>query len=207
MSQERKEMIILKTVDPLIKTVETKQSPVTIRINKFDEPTAKTFAEEMEKAHNSGQPVIPVIIDSFGGAVHSLLAMISDIRSSRLPVSTIVTGKAMSCGAILMTFGTKGLRYIDPVARVMVHQVSSMHWDKLNELEAGIAETRFLNDEIYKEVAKNCEKNETFFLDKMKEKQNADWFFGAKEAVEMGMAQHIKIPQMTRNIKVEYTFE
>ena len=54
------------------------------------------------------------------------MSMISDIKHSSIPVATIVQGKAMSCGAILFSFGAEGKRYMDPDATVMIHDVSSM---------------------------------------------------------------------------------
>ena len=94
------------TISPLIKTLELRKSPVIVRVNKFDEESAKDFALDLAQAHNTGQNVIPVVIDSYGGQVYSLMSMISAIKNAELPVATIVEGKAMSCGAILSSFGS-----------------------------------------------------------------------------------------------------
>ena len=99
-------------VSPLIKDIELKHSPVMIRVNDFTEEAAADFAAKMGVAQNTGQPVIPVIIDSYGGQVYSLMSMIAAIKNSRIPVATIVEGKAMSCGVILASCGAKGMRYI-----------------------------------------------------------------------------------------------
>ena len=88
-------------VSSLIKEVELRKSPVIIRVNKFDEDAAKKFDEQISLAHNTGQKVIPVVIDSYGGQVYSLMSMISAIKHADLPIATIVEGKAMSCGAVL----------------------------------------------------------------------------------------------------------
>ena len=104
-----------------------------------------TFLSLINKAQNSGQPVIPVIIDSYGGQVYSLMSMISDIKHSKIPVATIVQGKAMSCGAILFSFGTEGYRYMDPDATLMIHDVSSMEIGKVEEIKASAEETERLN--------------------------------------------------------------
>ena len=74
-----------------IKEVELRHNPVIIRVNKFDEESAKDFASQMSLAHNTGQSVIPVVIDSYGGQVYALMSMISAIKASELPVATIVT--------------------------------------------------------------------------------------------------------------------
>ena len=92
-------------VDEKIKEIELRRQPVIIRVNKFDEDSAEKFQQEIGLAHNTGQKVIPVVIDSYGGQVYSLMTMISAIRHSELPIATIVEGKAMSCGAVLLSFG------------------------------------------------------------------------------------------------------
>jgi len=105
-------MLWKRTLDRNIKTVELRSNPVIIRVNNFNEKSAKEFAVEIAKAHNTGQSIIPVIIDSYGGEVYSLMSMIASIKSSEIPIATIVEGKAMSCGVILFSCGTEGHRYI-----------------------------------------------------------------------------------------------
>ena len=73
-------MNVLRHYSPLLKEVELKNEPIIIRVNKFDEPTAKAFSGAIMKAQNTGQTIIPVIIDSYGGQVYSLMSMISDIK-------------------------------------------------------------------------------------------------------------------------------
>ena len=160
-------------ISPLLKEYELRKNIVIPRVNKFDENSAKKFVDEMAKAHNSGQPVIPVIIDSYGGQVYSLMTMIAAIQDSEIPVATIVEGKAMSCGAILFSFGEEGLRFMDPHATVMIHDVSSMDFGKVEELKAGAAEADRLNKAIYTMMARNCGKKDDYFMkivDKMEKK-------------------------------------
>ena len=132
-------------ISHLIKDVELRKNPVIIRVNKFNEESAKKFSDEIGQAHNTGQKVIPVVIDSYGGQVYSLMSMIGAIKHSEIPVATIVEGKAMSCGAVLFTFGEEGMRFMDPNATVMIHDVSSMDWGKVEELKAGAKEADRLN--------------------------------------------------------------
>src|SRR5271154_2601253 len=99
--------------------------PVVVLVNKFDEAAAKEFRDTFTRAVNTGQKIIPIVIDSYGGHVYSLMSMIGMIKQSPVPVATIVTGKAMSCGAILFSFGQEGLRFMDPSATLLIHDVSS----------------------------------------------------------------------------------
>ena len=74
-------MNILKTFSPLLKEPKLIDDlPVVIRVNKFDEAAAKSFSAATNKAQNTGQTVLPVVIDSYGGQVYSLMSMISDIN-------------------------------------------------------------------------------------------------------------------------------
>ena len=201
-------MNILKIFSPLLKEPELKTGLLTvIRVRKFDEASAKEFSELMTKAQNTGQPVVPVIIDSYGGQVYSLMSMISDIQHSRIPVATIVQGKAMSCGAILFSFGAEGKRYMDPNATVMIHDVSSMGWGKVEELKADAAETERLNQIVYRMMAQNCGHHDEYFLDIVHDKGHADWYLDANECKKHKIANHLHVPELKIETKVKFTFE
>ena len=49
-------------VSKQIKEIELRHNPVIIRVNKFDEESAKDFASQLSLAHNTGQKVIPIIL-------------------------------------------------------------------------------------------------------------------------------------------------
>ena len=197
----------ISKVSPLIKEVELRKSPTIIRVNKFNEEAAKKFSEQMALAHNTGQKVIPVVIDSYGGEVYSLMAMIAAIKHAELPVATIVEGKAMSCGAVLFTFGDEGMRFMDPNATIMIHDVSSMDWGKVEELKAGAKEADRLNDKIYTMMARNCGKKDDYFLKIVDKKKHADWFIDADEAKKHNLTNHLRVPKITVSVDVEIEME
>tara|TARA_B100001057_G_C22827272_1_gene941928 strand:- start:976 stop:1578 length:603 start_codon:yes stop_codon:yes gene_type:complete len=194
-------------VSPLIKEVEMRNNPVIVRVNKFDEDAAKKFDQDIARAHNSGQKVIPVVIDSYGGQVYSLMSMISAIKHSEIPVATIVEGKAMSCGAILFSFGEEGLRFMDPNATIMIHDVSSMDWGKVEELKAGAAEADRLNKKIYTMMARNCGKKDDYFMKIVSKKKHADWFLDAEEAKKHDLANQLRVPKITIDVSVDIELE
>jgi ATP-dependent Clp protease protease subunit len=194
-------------ISPLLKEIELRKSPVIIRVNKFDEDSAKKFAEQMALAHNTGQKVIPVVIDSYGGQVYSLMAMIGAIKASEKPVATIVEGKAMSCGAILFSFGEEGLRFMDADATIMIHDVSSMDFGKVEELKAGAREADRLNTKIYTMMARNCGKKDDYFMKIVDKKKHADWFLDAEEAKEHGLANQLRLPKLSVKVAVEIELE
>lgn len=193
------------SISPLVKEIELRKSPVIIRVNKFNEEAAKKFAQQMAQAHCTGQDVIPVIIDSYGGQVYSLMSMIAAINDAELPVATIVEGKAMSCGAVLLTFGDEGMRFADPHATVMIHDVSSGCFGKIEELKADVKEAERLDEKIYTMMARNCGKKDDYFKKKVFNKKHADWFMDADEAKKHGIVNHLRLP--TLNIKVSVDIE
>ena len=50
----------------ILKLEEVYKEPITIRVNKFDEEAVAHFDNDFEEAINTGQPVIPILVDSFG---------------------------------------------------------------------------------------------------------------------------------------------
>ena len=159
-------------ISGLIKEIELRKQPVIVRVNKFDEESAQKFSDSIAQAHNTGQKVIPVVIDSYGGQVYSLMSMISAIKHAELPIATIVEGKAMSCGAVLLTFGDEGMRFADSDATIMIHDVSSGAHGKIEELKADVKEAERLDDKIYTMMARNCGKKDDFFKKKVFNKKH-----------------------------------
>ena len=201
-------MNVIKYFSPLIKKEDLIDDlPIVIRVKKFDESGAKEFATQMSKAQNTGQPVVPVIIDSYGGEIYSLMSMISDIQHSKIPVATIAQGKAMSCGAILFSFGEEGKRYMDPHATVMIHDVSSMGWGKVEEIKADAEEVDRLNKKVYRMMAINCGHPEDYFLEIVHNRGHADWYLTAEQCKRHNLANHLHVPTLKINVEVNFKFE
>lgn len=195
------------SVSPLIKEVELRKNPVIITVNKFDEKSAKEFSEQVAKAHNTGQKVIPVIIDSYGGEVFSLLSMISTIKNSSLPVATIAKGKIMSCGVFLFSHGEEGLRFMDHDATAMIHDVSWGQIGKVEELKSNSTEADRLNEKLFKMMARNCGKKDDYFMKIVDKKKHADWYLDAKECKKHNLANQLRIPKLSIDVKVDIEFE
>ena len=194
-------------VSPLIKEVELRSDPVVITVNKFDEESANEFATLISAAQNTGQKVIPVVIDSYGGEAYSLLSMIGTVKSSKIPIATIVKGKAMSCGALFASFGEEGLRFMDKDAVLMIHDVSTMAFGKVEELKADARESDRLNKKLYTMMARNCGKPDDYFLNLIHDKGHADWFLEAEEAKEHNIVQQLRVPTLKGTVTVNFDLE
>ena len=113
----------------------------------------------------------------------------------------------MSCGALLFSFGEEGMRYMDPDATVMIHDVSAGQFGKVEELKANAEESERLNKKVYRMMAENIGKSQDYFIKKIHDKGHADWYLDAKECKRINLANHLRVPKLNAKISVDINFE
>ncbi len=94
-------------------------------------------------------------ISSFGGSVFDAFTAIDIIKSSTVDIHTIIDGATASASTLMSIVGKK--RYIRPSSFMLIHQLSSGSWGKMNELEDDYANNKKLINKIkniYKEYTK-----------------------------------------------------
>ena len=96
---------------------------------------------------------------------------------------------------------------MDPEATIMIHDVSSMDFGKVEELKAGAAEADRLNKKIYTMMARNCGKKDDYFMKIVDKKKHADWFLDAEEAKKHGLVNQLRVPKMRIGVSVEIDME
>lgn len=190
----------------IAKLEEVVDAPKVIRVNKFDEDALEQFEKDMDEAHQTHQPVIPIIVDSFGGSAYGCLGMLASIEAARVPVATILTSKAMSAGAILFCWGTDGYRFMHPDAWMMIHDVGSFTCGKIEEIKADTKMTDDMNQRMYKRLSKKLGHKEDYIGTLIKEHHHVDWFLTAKEAKKHNIANHLKVPCFEAKIELTYNF-
>lgn len=198
------------TIDPKVRIpAEVLQLPHVVQVRgEFSEEMAEDFANAFHAAENTGQEIIPVLIDSYGGDIYSLMSMIDVIQGSSVPVATIVTGKAMSAGAVLLTCGGKGLRFAGPNATIMIHSA----WEtglsgNADEVKVGADELMRLNKHLLELMSKNCGHDKDYFHKVMAQKKNTDWFIQAKEALKHKIVNEIRIPEFHVEVSMTTKFK
>ena len=174
--------------------------PIVITVCAINEKGSRRFAKDMARAHATGQRVIPIVIDSYGGDAYSVLSMIAQIKQATVPVITIVEGKAMSAGSILFSYGTH--RFMAERATLMVHDIGSGVQGKIHEIAADSAEVVRLQESIYVEVARNCGKPDRFFLDELDRRKHSEWYLTAKDAKTHGFIHSIGLPTLATSVSV-----
>lgn len=130
---------------------------------------------------------IQLIINSPGGYVTSGFAIYDTIKQIKSPVSTICSGFAASMGSILLSVGEKGRRFIQPHARVMIHQPSGGARGQASNIEIQakeIIKTKELSAQI---LADNCGQS----FEKVMKDFDRDYWMSAEESVEYGIVDGI----------------
>lgn len=199
-------MRTLVNVDPRFnrdKLKEFLRPPVVVRVNKFTEETLEEFTNDFNEAINTGQPIVPVEVDSYGGSVHSVMGMVTIMEESPIPVATICSTKMMSAGAVLFSFGTDGYRYMHPDATMMIHDASYGTDGKVEDMKVSTQYVDDLNKRMFKKLAKHIGKDADYILAKIKEKNHLDWFLTAQQAKKLGIVNHLRLPTLEVNVNLE----
>jgi ATP-dependent Clp protease protease subunit len=194
-------------ISPSLKIVELRQDPIMINITSIDEETAAEFREAMSMAHNSGQDVIPIVIDSYGGNIHSLISMIDTIKNSHKKVATIITGKALGCAAILAAMGSPGYRFISKNSSIMLNNLTKEVATKNDNFKPDIREVERLYNLICEILDDNCQQKLGYFKDLIKDKGGCDWYLEAADTIDFKLMDHIGSPWFEVNIRPEYEFD
>jgi len=81
-----------------------------------------TVAQLLYLAREDPTKPIRMYINSPGGQVYAGMAIYDTMQQVECPVSTVAVGFTASFGTILLTAGTKGMRYALPNATIHMHQ-------------------------------------------------------------------------------------
>lgn len=152
-----------------------------------DDESAKHVVDRLLYLDSLNNDEIQLFINSPGGYITSGFSMYDTIKSVKSPVSTICTGLAASMGSILLSAGAKGRRFIQPHARVMIHQPSGGARGPASDIEITAKEIIKSKELSAKILAKNS--GQTF--DKVMKDFNRDHWMDAEESVEYGIVDGV----------------
>lgn len=151
------------------------------------EKTAKHLVERMLYLDTIGNEEIKFYINSPGGFVTSGFSIYDTMLSLNSPVSTICTGLAASMASILLSAGTKGRRFIQPHAKVMIHQPSGGAQGQASNIEIQAAEILKIKEQSARILAENC--NQDF--DRVMKDFNRDYWMNASESIDYGIVDEV----------------
>ncbi len=130
---------------------------------------------------------IYLYVNSPGGNVKDGLAILDTMNHIKPDVATVCVGMAASMGAIILSAGAKGKRFILPNAEVMIHQ-------PLGGVEGQASDIAITADRIIKtknKLNKILSENTGQKLDKVEKDGDRDYWMDAKDAVKYGIVDKI----------------
>lgn len=172
-----------------------------IWVTEFDEESAKDFTEQALRL-SSKDPARPLLvyIDSYGGMVDSLATMISVLDSVPNKIVTVCMGKAMSCGAMLLSHGDE--RFVAPYGRVMVHEMSDSTMGNVNDVKVDAAELTRMNEQWMDWLAKNCGTTVKQLSRRFTNKKR-NVFLTPDQAIKFGLADKVGVPKIQKIVRYE----
>jgi ATP-dependent Clp protease protease subunit len=133
---------------------------------------------------------ISLYINSGGGSVVSGLSLIDTMNYIESDIATTCMGMAASMGAVLLSNGTKGKRFVLPHSRVMVHSVSSGFQGHTADIKIEMEQTIRCQNDIYHILSENCGKS----FEEIEHLCDRDkWYIGQEAVEDLGIADKVLI--------------
>lgn len=145
--------------------------------------SAKHVIDHLLYLDSQSNDEIQLFINSPGGYVTDGFAIYDTMQSLKSPVSTICSGLAASMGSILLSGGTKGRRFIQKHAKVMIHQPSGGTRGQASNIEIQAAEILKIKEISARILAENCGQK----IEKVLKDFNRDYWMSAEESIAYGI--------------------
>ncbi|RJQ43662.1 MAG: ATP-dependent Clp endopeptidase proteolytic subunit ClpP [Nitrospiraceae bacterium] len=130
---------------------------------------------------------IHIYINSPGGVVSSGLAIYDTMQYIKPDIATYCIGQAASMGALLLTAGTTGKRFVLPHSRIMIHQPLGGFYGQATDVEIHAKEILKLKETLNKILAKHAGQP----LEKVHLDTERDYFMSAQEAKDYGLVDQV----------------
>lgn len=146
------------------------------------------IAQLLFLAHEDPKKDIKLYINSPGGSVYDGLAIIDTMKYIEPDVQTIGIGLQASMGAMLLSSGAKGKRFVLPNSRIMIHQPSyGSPQSKVTDQEIELREGLLLKKLLIEMLAKNTGKD----VKQVEKDMDRDNWMSAEEAKKYGIIDEI----------------
>lgn len=152
-----------------------------------DDKSAKHVIDRLLYLDSTGDEEIQLFLTSPGGYVTSGFAIYDTMMMLNSPISTICSGLCASMASILLSAGTKGRRFIQPHARVMIHQPSGGAQGQASNIEIQATEILKIKDLSARILAENCDQD----YDRIIKDFNRDYWMDADESIAYGIVDGI----------------
>jgi ATP-dependent Clp protease protease subunit len=130
---------------------------------------------------------IHLYVNSPGGVVSAGLAIYDTMQYIKPDIATYCIGQAASMGALLLTAGTAGKRFVLPHSRVMIHQPIGGFYGQATDVEIHAKEILKMKETLNGIMAKHTGQP----LDKIQVDTERDYFLSGTEAKEYGIVDEV----------------
>lgn len=146
-----------------------------------DEVTPEIFRKELE----SGKGPINVWINSPGGDVFAAAQIYNMLMDYPYDVTVMIDGLAASAASVIAMAGTKV--QMSPVAMMMIHNPATIAIGDSEEMKKAVK----MLDEVKESIMNAYEIKTGLVREKISRLMDAESWFNAKKAVELGFADEI----------------
>lgn len=152
-----------------------------------DEVANVIIAQLLFLAQQNDAEDVKMYINSPGGSVTAALAIYDTMQFVKPDIQTICLGMAASAGALLLSAGKKGKRFILPNAEVMIHQVLGGTQGQATEIDIHARHILRTRDRLNAILVKHTGQK----LAKIEKDTERDYFMSAEESVKYGIVDKI----------------
>jgi ATP-dependent Clp protease, protease subunit len=134
---------------------------------------------------------ITLYINSPGGEIQSGMAIIDTMKHIKPDVATVCMGMAASMGAMILSQGAKGKRYVLPNSEVMIHQPLTGVEGQASDIEITAKHVLRLKAKLYEMLAASTGKSYA----QIEKDADRDYWMTAEEAKKYGIVDQIFKPK------------
>ncbi|HSM55247.1 MAG: ATP-dependent Clp protease proteolytic subunit [Chloroflexota bacterium] len=146
-----------------------------------------TVAQLLYLAREDPNKPIRMYINSPGGQVYAGMAIYDTIQQVECPVSTVAVGFTASFGTVLLTAGTKGMRYALPNATIHMHQPLGGAQGQASDIAIQAQEILRLRNTLNRILSKHTGQP----VDKIEQDTDRDIYMSAQDAKDYGLVDEV----------------
>lgn len=140
---------------------------------------------------------ITIFINSPGGSVNQMFAIIDTMRMIKSPVRTVGVGVVASAAAIILSSGDT--RLISKMAEVMIHEVSGGAFGIVSDMKESIFHADKLQEMMITVLSRNTKRSVQEIKDSI---EKTDKYFDANESIAFGLADRLINDEEAQTLKL-----
>ncbi len=144
-------------------------------------------AQLLYLAREDASKPIRMYINSPGGQVYSGMAIYDTMQQVECPVSTVAVGFTASFGTVLLTAGTKGMRYALPNATIHMHQPLGGAQGQATDIAIQAQEILRLRTRLNRILSHHTGQT----VEKIAQDTDRDIYMSATEAMDYGLVDEV----------------